>query len=373
MKKHIQYLSTISYPTYRASGTQIKNMCQSLSQCQNVTLISPSLQNPFTTTTQALQHQSLPSINGVKHAPSILKSISFFIWTLTFYISAVVYLMFKNRKQNLVYTREPYAALITTLLGFNTILELHDFPHTIIGKIIHKFIMDKNRKVIVINQQLKKMISTLTNNIKIHVAPSSVSKEWLVSISKPKARKNLNLDNSKKYIVYTGSIGLSKGVQTIIDTINHFPNDKYQFMFAGRVENNHLLQQLKNSSNSTYLGVLPHSRIKTILAAADILLLPNSDQHLQFSQYTSPMKLFEYMASRRPIIATNIKAIQEYQSYLTLVPPQDPQALAVAIKQICSNTQDSSIKQKIEDAYQFVCKNTWDHRTKKILEFIYDH
>jgi glycosyltransferase involved in cell wall biosynthesis len=45
--------------------------------------------------------------------------------------------------------------------------------------------------------------------------------------------------------------------------------------------------------------------------AADALVLPNTAKEDISKYYTSPMKLFEYMASRRPIVATNIPSITE--------------------------------------------------------------
>ena len=44
------------------------------------------------------------------------------------------------------------------------------------------------------------------------------------------------------------------------------------------------------------------------LAAADVLVLPNSARFPQ-ARTTSPLKLFEYMAARRPIVATRIPAL----------------------------------------------------------------
>ena len=82
------------------------------------------------------------------------------------------------------------------------------------------------------------------------------------------------------------------------------------------------------------------------------------------------MKLFEYMASHRPIVASDISSIREIvdEKSAVLVVPDEPQALAKAI--------DSLLKiPKIGDeiaaqAFEDVSNHTWDARAKRILNFI---
>ena len=57
-------------------------------------------------------------------------------------------------------------------------------------------------------------------------------------------------------------------------------------------------------------GFVPPREVPTYVAAADILVLPTSAS-IAYANYTSPLKLFEYMASGRPVICSNLPVITE--------------------------------------------------------------
>ena len=66
------------------------------------------------------------------------------------------------------------------------------------------------------------------------------------------------------------------------------------------------------------------------LADADVLVLPNPASAIS-NRFTSPLKLFDYMASGRPIVASNLPAIREIlrdTENAVLVEPGNPDALA---------------------------------------------
>jgi glycosyltransferase involved in cell wall biosynthesis len=84
------------------------------------------------------------------------------------------------------------------------------------------------------------------------------------------------------------------------------------------------------------------------------------------------MKLFEYMASKRPIIASRIPSITEIvnDSSAILVEPDNAYVLADAIRS-CFNPATSELREKMmTNAFQAVKDNTWKNRAKEIRKFI---
>src|SRR3989338_7168842 len=65
-------------------------------------------------------------------------------------------------------------------------------------------------------------------------------------------------------------------------------------------------EKLKNKDNVKIIEHRPHDEIPFWLRAADILVLPNTAIEDISKYYTSPMKLFEYMASGRPIVPSDL-------------------------------------------------------------------
>ena len=103
---------------------------------------------------------------------------------------------------------------------------------------------------------------------------------------------------------------------------------------------------------------------------ADILIYSGTRKSEKFKKYTSPLKLFEYMASKRPIIASDLPSIREILNTenAILVKPGSAKALANAIKFALENPDFCAKISK--QAYKDVQKYTWEKRAKRILEFI---
>ena len=60
----------------------------------------------------------------------------------------------------------------------------------------------------------------------------------------------------------------------------------------------------------TFTGLVPPAEVAAQLRAADVLVLPNPASAIS-SAFTSPLKLFEYMAAGRPIVATDLPSMRE--------------------------------------------------------------
>jgi glycosyltransferase involved in cell wall biosynthesis len=120
-----------------------------------------------------------------------------------------------------------------------------------------------------------------------------------------------------------------------------------------------------------YTGQVAPERVPLYLSAFDVCAMPFPwTEH--FAYYASPIKLFEYMAARRAIVASNLPSTAEVltdgESAL-LVPPSDVDALAAAITRL---RDDPALRGKMAaKAYEIVMSHyTWEARVKTILGFI---
>ena len=80
--------------------------------------------------------------------------------------------------------------------------------------------------------------------------------------------------------------------------------------------------------------------------------------------------MFEYMAGKRPIIATDLPSVREVlnENNAILVKPDDPEGLARGIKEALD---DKELTKEIADqAFQDVEEYTWKRRVERIIEFI---
>jgi glycosyltransferase involved in cell wall biosynthesis len=109
------------------------------------------------------------------------------------------------------------------------------------------------------------------------------------------------------------------------------------------------------------------------LRAADILSIPNTAKDPAGSIESSPSKLIEYMASGRPIVASNVPGIRDVleadMGYC--VEPDNAQAIANAVEEITHNPEEAHRRAvRAQDTARGL---SWDARAQKITTFIQTH
>ena len=125
-------------------------------------------------------------------------------------------------------------------------------------------------------------------------------------------------------------------------------------------------EQLNCASRVTFTGLVPPAQVAQWLREADVLALPNPASAIS-SAFTSPLKLFEYMASGRPIVASDLPSIREVLKdgeNALLVEPGNPQALVAGIRRI---KDDAALGARLaEQALQDVRAFTWARRAERL-------
>jgi glycosyltransferase involved in cell wall biosynthesis len=102
--------------------------------------------------------------------------------------------------------------------------------------------------------------------------------------------------------------------------------------------------------------------------SADVLVSYYPSE-LALNPYRSPGKLFEYMASRRPIVTADYASVREVlrPDSALFVEPDDADALADAIRRVLN---DDDLAARLADgAYEDVRGYTWDARAERVHSF----
>lgn len=194
-----------------------------------------------------------------------------------------------------------------------------------------------------------------------------------IAVSREEARVKLGLAHEQKIALYTGSLQRWKGVETLIQA-SEFLSAGTAVYIVGRSSSEIAALQPKAKSQklkAVFAGQRPWAEIPLWLKAADVLVLPNTGREKVSRFYTSPMKLFEYMASGRPIVASDIPSIREIvnDGMVFFAAPDDPRSFARAIREVLDNPDEAL--RRAERARQESQKYTWETRAKKILGRMY--
>lgn len=117
---------------------------------------------------------------------------------------------------------------------------------------------------------------------------------------------------------YIGSISDRIDFPLLLDTISKLPD--VQFVFVGPVERNVFGKTDRTTDNLNKMLAYPHvtwvpnvakDRIPSVLARIDVGLVPYRDD-LVFNRYSFPMKILEYFAAGRPVVAGDIAALRPF-------------------------------------------------------------
>ena len=212
---------------------------------------------------------------------------------------------------------------------------------------------------------------------KTFVAPDGVDfKIFDISVSKDEARNRLNLPQGKKILGYCGrfkTMGEDKGFLDILESLKFFSNDVIFVAMGGKPKDVESYQKIARdigvSEQAFFRGHEIQETVALYQKAFDVLLMP-FPKTTHYMYYMSPMKMFEYMAGKRPIVASDLPSVREVlnESNAVIVEPGNPESLAVGIKRVLD---DEALAQKIsEQAYEDAKKYKWDERAEKILDFI---
>jgi|GEM_PF-360271 len=208
----------------------------------------------------------------------------------------------------------------------------------------------------------------------IYVAPDGVreiqSQDANSSVSQVRQRLNLPLD--KKIVVYSGGFSRGKGVENAIRAAAHFNNDVHFYLLGGAPKTIAEVKKMTNADqyqNVHLPGFIPPRDIASYQAAADVLILPSTYDY-SLREYTSPLKLFEYMAAGRPVVASDLPVFREVlrhkeNGYLV---EANPDALADGIRTVLSHPELA--KHISSNAFNDVQKFTYHQRAKNIVNFL---
>ena len=368
------YLDSGRMPTEKAHGYQIMKMCEAFAEAgHDVTLGISSRKNEIKT--DPFEYYDVKPVFRIKRiwsidAVNILPKYGSWISRFSFLLAGKSYLFFQG--YDCLYTRE----LMSGLVFRDFVLEVHDLPENARSTDLRMW--QKARRVIVITRALKAgLVGLGIAEQKILVAADGVDLEkFKVQSEKLKVREELGLPQDKKLVMYTGHLYEWKGVGVLLEAAKKFQisNFKFQtqFIFVGGTDDDikRFKKQAEGLDNVLILGHKPHSIIPKYLAAADVLVLPNSAKIAISKYYSSPLKLFEYMAAGKPIVASDIPSIREVLSEdsAVLVAPDDAAALAEGIRRVFG---DPALAGRIADRAQTEAgRYSWTARAQNILDFL---
>lgn len=289
-------------------------------------------------------------------------------------------LMAKQLKADLVYTWVLQAAVLALWNGLPTVLELHDRVTGNVGPWLFRWFSGSRtrQRVLTNTQALKNALITDFNlepsAVDIQVAPNGVDLERYRNLPSPgTARRALGLPD-RFTAGYTGHFYAGRGMELMFSLAKTLP--EVQFLWVGGEAADVDLWKARLAAdgvtNIVLIGFVDNAILPHYQAASDVLLMPYGKQIAgsgggDSAEIASPMKMFEYMASQRAIVTSDLPVIHEVLNGQTAVfcPPDNLPAWQDTL--ILLQTNPARCQALGQAARAAVEAYTWQSRAEKAI------
>lgn len=292
---------------------------------------------------------------GVRFVEQFAFSVSLvtFSWSLFRYL--------KHTSVDWVVTVDYLPALAAAVRGKKVLLEVHDFPS--LWNPLWRLALRHATLVMATNNWKKTALIKRfgLSEHKVFVERNGV--HLLDPLKKEDARAQLGLPQDKKIAVYTGHLYPWKGADTLAEAASFIPEVEVYVVGGTEPFISRFKKTYEGTKNLHLVGYRPHEEMRLWQSAADVLVLPNSAKEEVSSHYTSPMKLFEYMAAGRAIVASRVSSITEIvdDTSAYLCNPDDPRDMAEVLLKVF-------VASEFRNARSLVGQYSWSERAHRVFE-----
>ncbi|MDH3942482.1 MAG: glycosyltransferase family 4 protein [Anaerolineae bacterium] len=282
---------------------------------------------------------------------------------------------------DVIYTRHPQAAAIAGWGAVPAIFEIHDLPSGNMGpRLMRAFAGGRSAcKLVAITKALSQALEAEYMLPKregfMCIAPDGVDLERYENLNAPrKARQLLGLPEGFT-AGYSGHLYAGRGIELILQMAAALP--ELNFLLIGgeeeRVGEVRSQAEQAGLGNLQVLGFIPNQELPRYHAACEALLMPYQQRVAgssggDIARYLSPMKMFEYLASGRAVLASDLPVLGEVLvdgENALILPAGDTEAWIEAIRKVQT---DPDYRVRLgEKGRETAEEHSWELRARKIF------
>jgi glycosyltransferase involved in cell wall biosynthesis len=277
-------------------------------------------------------------------------------------------------RADVVYSRNLSVLWLANILGKETVWEIHDAVSGTNMKIFEK--LSNKIKVVAISEALKKYLlqAFQIEEHKILVAHDGVFLEKYDAqrdTKKSVLRAELDLPVDKTIVMHTGSLFAGRGAELFDSVIRNFPELCFVQVGGKPADIKCWQEHYRDFSNITFIGHQDNSTLVKYQLAADLMFLPMTKAS-SIWWCTSPMKLFEYMATGNPICTSRLGSLCEVvdENNSLQFDPENEQTIISAIQYFMDN-REACTKLGAQCLTEVRKNYSWQNRVDKICRFIF--
>ncbi len=367
------FINTSQVPSTTANSIQVMKVCQALAQVNGpVCLWTPGReQTPWVDLAERYGLETPFDVRWVPTRPAWRRYD--FAWQAVSQARAW--------GASLVYTRGLQVAVIAFLRGLPVILEQHLRITGFSAPWLFRFFLrwPGKKRLLVITHALRRVLeNSYRLGLKpeeIQIAPDGVDLERFIGLPAPAAARQQLGFPERITAAYSGHFYAGRGMNLLFGLAKSFPAVSFLWM-GGKPEDVAAWRSRLDQAgvkNVTLTGFIDNRRLPLYQAAADILLMPY-ERVIRVGgggntgDICSPIKMFEYLASGRAILSSDLPVLREVlnPANAILCPPEDLPAWEKALANLLA---DPALRLRLgEQAHTDAGQYSWRARAERALQ-----
>ena len=278
----------------------------------------------------------------------------------------------RRRDVDLVYSRDLGGAWLASRSGQRVIFEAHGLPAGPFAAALSRRLLRRPElaKIVFISRALEELwraqglVPPAGRSLVAHDAADPF----------PVASRAADASPRPPTAGYVGHLYDGRGVELLIEVAKRLPNVDFALV-GGRERELARWRSRVTPENVVFHGFVPPGRLPALYASFDILLMPYQRSVAVRSglsdtaRWMSPMKMFEYLATGKAIVSSDLPVLREVLEHganALLVDPEDAAAWAEAIDRLFG---DDALRTGLGERGRqcFVARHTWDTRARAVL------
>jgi glycosyltransferase involved in cell wall biosynthesis len=372
------YIARSRIPSTRANCVQTLKMCAGFAAHIPVELIAPFYPEDYR------QRATLHERFALAH-PFEVTWVPFPHWGERFAVrgyALAASLWARLRRARYVHTREPWSAYWLARAGIRVGFEAHHLEEDRRYPVWRKLVSEPAlapalRGIFCISKSLiEDYAAAGARRVMLHWAPDGVDlQRFDPPLGKAEARARTGLPAAARIVCHAGHLYPGRGVEETIEALSSLP-DVLLVLIGGNPED---IERLRAhaagrgwSDRVRFEGIVPNGKVPLYLWAADALIMPYTTRTAT-ARAMSPLKMFEYMAAERPIVATDFPSVREVLrdgENALLVPPDSAGEIVRGLRRALDEPAlaDAIARRARSDVESF----TWERRAENILDVLGD-
>lgn len=369
----IVYISSSTIPSRTANSIHVMKMCQAFAKSgHEVFLLTQDRKDEL--------EKNVPDVYayyGVYNCFEFMKLPCRNLRIAKFIYGFLAARKAKGIKPDIVFSRDITGALFAAKFGLPVIFEFHMSVAENSGLVPERLF-----RLLIGSPGLQKMV-VITHALKDYYVSRYPQLKSMVQVAPdaadpiPEHVQPAFLSNKGKrlQVGYTGHLYSGRGIEVIFELAKACRWADFHLVGGTEKDICYWKEKLEQQANVIFHGFVPPSEAVNLCMAFDTVLAPYQQKIAitgsggDTSRWMSPLKIFEYMAAAKPIIASDLPVLREVLTHnrnALLCPPDNVNEWQLSLERL---RDDAELRNKLgNEVYNdFLHNYTWNKRAKNLL------